>query len=495
MAQILGICGWQALTRHCYNARLFCVICGWIMIATSLDLKKDSIIKLFFYYFIPALCAMLALSTYSTIDGIFVGQKIGTDGLAAIGACWAVFPACIAYELLFGFGGAAIVSYFLGSDRVARARLVFSSIFYFVAISSVAIGVLGFVLVDEILGFLTRGKNISSEIYALARIYLQITFLGMPFLILHPLSDIFVINDKCPILGMFAMILGSASNIVLNYVFLFVLDMGIEGSALATILAHFIGFSVLVSHFVRKRGALFFIPRFSFAAVISSAKSGLPESISELSAAIMMVLYNGALLSIAGSVGLAVYSVVLYCGIVFFTILLSVSQALQPIASFNYGAGNFARLRYALGFALAVVVVIGLLLYGLFYAFAPYFVGFFVDSSEEVAALSIRAMDIYYIGYVLLGVNMACAIFLQSIQRTISSIIITICYTFLFIALLLPPLSESYGLDGAFASYPVAQGCALVVAMLVMGYELGYGILSGNAPSGRTLWKRRKHRV
>lgn len=465
------------------------------MIATSLDLKKDSIIKLFFYYFIPALCAMLALSTYSTIDGIFVGQKIGTDGLAAIGACWAVFPACIAYELLFGFGGAAIVSYFLGKDHAARARLVFSSIFYFVAFSSVVIGVLGFVLVDEILSFLTRGKDISNEIRTLARIYLQITFLGMPFLILHPLSDIFVVNDKRPILGMFAMILGAASNIVLNYVFLFVLDMGIEGSALATILAHAIGFSVLLGHFVRKKGALFFIPRFSFAAIISSAKSGLPESISELSAAVMMVLYNGALLSIAGDTGLAVYSVVLYCGIVFFTILLSVSQALQPIASFNYGAGNFARLRYALGFALAVVVVIGLLLYGLFFAFAPYFVAFFVDPSDRVAILSVKAMHIYYIGYVLLGISMACAIFLQSIQRTMSSIVITICYTFLFIALLLPPLSERYGLDGAFASYPVAQGCALLVAVLVMGYELRYGILSGDAPSGRTLWKRRKHRV
>ena len=77
-----------------------------------MDLKKDSVIKLFFYYFIPALCAMLALSTYSTIDGIFVGKKIGENGLAAIGICWPIFPAFIAFELLFGFGGAAIVSYF-----------------------------------------------------------------------------------------------------------------------------------------------------------------------------------------------------------------------------------------------------------------------------------------------------------------------------------------------------------------------------------------------
>lgn len=465
------------------------------MLATTLDLKKDSIIKLFFYYFIPALCAMLALSTYSTIDGIFVGRKIGTDGLAAIGACWAVFPACIAYELLFGFGGAAIVSYFLGKDHAARARLVFSSIFYFVSISSVMIGVLGFVFAGEILGFLTRGKPISNEIRELAITYLQITFLGMPFLILHPLSDIFVVNDKRPILGMFAMVLGSLSNIALNYVFLFVLDMGIEGSALATILAHLIGFSVLVSHFLRKRGELFFIPRFSFPAIISSAKSGLPESISEISAAVVMLLYNGALLKIAGDMGLAVYSVVLYCGIVFFTILLSVSQALQPIASYNYGAGNFARLRFALFFSLFMALVIGMGLYGLFFAFAPEFVALFVSPSDPIAPLSAQAMKIYYIGYVLLGINMACAIFLQSIQRTLSSLIITICYTFLFVEMILPVLSDRYGLDGAFASYPLSQVLALVVAVLVMGYELWFGILSRGAPSGRTLWKRRSHRA
>ena len=80
----------------------------------AIDLKTDSIPKLFFYYFVPALLAMLALSTYSTVDGIFVGNKVGENGLAAIGICWPIFPAFIAYELLFGFGGAAIVGYFLG---------------------------------------------------------------------------------------------------------------------------------------------------------------------------------------------------------------------------------------------------------------------------------------------------------------------------------------------------------------------------------------------
>ena len=476
----------------------------------KIDLKTDSIPKLFFYYFIPALLAMLALSTYSTIDGIFVGKKVGENGLAAIGICWPIFPAFIAYELLFGFGGAAIVGYFLGKDHAYRARLVFCSIFYFVAISSVFIGIVGFCFADFIITALTANKPISSEIKDFALAYIKVIFLGTPMLILHPLCDIFVINDKRPILASIAMIVGSASNIVLNYVFLFVCDMGIEGSALATVSAHLIGFVVLFSHFISHKGKLFFIPRFSIASIISSAKSGIPESIAEVSAAAVMLLFNVTLLQIAGDDGVKIYSIMMYCGIVFFTILLSVSQALQPIASFNYGAGNFARLKIAFLFSLAMVVAIGVGIYALFYGFDRYLVELFLQKEDStlvqsslvnsalahssLAERTIEAMSVYYIGYVIFGINIVCAIFLQSVQRTVSSFIITICYTILFLAILLPPLSHAYGIDGAWASYPLSQVCAFVVAFGVMCYEWRYGIFSGEIPSGATLWKRRKHR-
>ena len=117
---------------------------------SKIDMKNNSIYRLFFYFFIPNLCAMLALSTYSTIDGIFVGKKLGEEALAAIGLCWPVFPAVIAFELLFGLGAASIASYFLGKGQDNRARLMFSSVFYFAAISSVIIGVVLFAFVDDV---------------------------------------------------------------------------------------------------------------------------------------------------------------------------------------------------------------------------------------------------------------------------------------------------------------------------------------------------------
>ena len=463
-----------------------------------MDLKKDSVIKLFFYYFIPALCAMLALSTYSTIDGIFVGKKIGENGLAAIGICWPIFPAFIAFELLFGFGGAAIVSYFLGKNATHRARLVFSSIFYFVAISSVIIGVVGFLFASEIVDLLIKNeanKNIQ-EIKSLALTYFKIIFLGAPFFILHPLSDIFVVNDKRPILATFSMIVGSGSNIILNYIFLFKLDMGIQGSALASLLAHFIGFVILFVHFISKSGKLYFVWRFSLPAIISSAKTGIPESVSEVSASIVMLLFNAILLSIAGEKGLQIYSIMMYCGIVFFTILLSVTQAMQPLASFNYGAGNFTHLRQIFRFSLFMVVFMGVFMYGVFYCFDSYLVGMFLKNDIKTTTLldeTIAAISVYYLGYIILGVNMVCAIFLQSVQRTASSFIITICYTILFLAVILPFMSYKYGINGAWIAYPLSQICALVIALCVMAYEVKFGIFSGSVQSGRILWKRRRN--
>ena len=463
-----------------------------------MDLKKDSVIKLFFYYFIPALCAMLALSTYSTIDGIFVGKKIGENGLAAIGICWPIFPAFIAFELLFGFGGAAIVSYFLGKNATHRARLVFSSIFYFVAISSVIIGVVGFLFASEIMDLLIKNEaneNIQ-EIKSLALAYLKIIFLGTPFFILHPLSDIFVVNDKRPILATFSMIVGSGSNIILNYIFLFKLDMGIQGSALASLLAHFIGFVILFVHFISKSGKLYFVWRFSLPAIISSAKTGIPESVSEVSASIVMLLFNAILLSIAGEKGLQIYSIMMYCGIVFFTILLSVTQAMQPLASFNYGAGNFTHLRQIFRFSLFMVVFMGVFMYGVFYCFDSYLVGMFLKNDIKATTLldeTIAAISVYYLGYIILGVNMVCAIFLQSVQRTASSFIITICYTILFLAVILPFMSYKYGINGAWIAYPLSQICALVIALCVMAYEVKFGIFSGSVQSGRILWKRRRN--
>lgn len=445
----------------------------------SIDLRNDSIKKLFFYYFIPYLCSMIALSTYSTVDGIFVGKKLGETALAAVGICWPIFIFLIAYELLFGLGGASIISYFLGKNQDHKARLIFSSVFYFIVISMIIIGVVLYGFTSEIALFLRSSITLKPLVVE----YLEVIFLGSIFIVLHSLLDVFAINDRQPILAMLAMAIGSFMNIILNYLFLFVFEMGIFGAALATIVGHAIGFLVLLQHFLFKRGKLYFIGHFSARAVVISARNGVPVFLAELSAAVVIILFNATIIGIAGERGVTIYGIIMYSGVIFFTILFSISQGIQPIASFNYGAGNVERLKSIFVFGLSACIGVGIFVYLIFYILDEYIVRLFLQSNiatrdPYILSDAANAMIVYYLGYILLGINTLCGVFFQSVQRVRSSFIITICYTLVFLIILLPILSRYYGITGVWATYPFSQLLAFIVTIVVVIYEVRVGIFS-----------------
>lgn len=447
------------------------------MLKKKIDLHKDSIRKLFFYYFIPLAFSMISLSTYSMIDGMFVGKKLGKEAIAAVNIAWPIFPGLIAYELLFGFGAASIVGYFLGQNKTHRARLVFSSVFYFVAISA-------FILSMALLPFSETiaclfGSN--DALLSMSKRYIEIILMGAVFMVLHPLADVFVVNDKRPILAMVAMLIGSLANIFFNYLFIFVLEVGVQGSAIATVIGHAIGVLVLMQHFWFKKGQLYFIKRFSLSSVISSAKSGVPQSTAEFSASVMILLFNTAIMHTAGERFVSMYGIVMYNAIIFFTTLFAISQGIQPIASFSYGARNLERVKEVFVFGLKVAFCIGIVFYGAYYFLDEFLIKLYLQPSEQDPLFmqeTKRAMNIYYVGYIFLGMNLLCAVFFQSIQRTKSSFIITLSHTLGFIVILLPILSHFYGINGVWVTYPIAQFLAFLVVLGVTYYEIKKGVFT-----------------
>ncbi|GAA9055959.1 HP1184 family multidrug efflux MATE transporter [Helicobacter pylori] len=447
------------------------------MLKKKIDLHKDSIRKLFFYYFIPLAFSMISLSTYSMIDGMFVGKKLGKEAIAAVNIAWPIFPALVAYELLFGFGAASIVGYFLGQNKTHRARLVFSSVFYFVAISV-------FILSMALLPFsetIARLFGSNDALLSMSKRYIEIILMGAVFMVLHPLADVFVVNDKRPILAMVAMLIGSLANIFFNYLFIFVLEVGVQGSAIATVIGHAIGVLVLMQHFWFKKGQLYFIKRFSLSSVISSAKSGVPQSTAEFSASVMILLFNTAIMHTAGERFVSMYGIVMYNAIIFFTTLFAISQGIQPIASFSYGARNLERVKEVFVFGLKVAFCIGIVFYGAYYFLDEFLIKLYLQPSEQDALFmqeTKRAMNIYYVGYVFLGMTLLCTVFFQSIQRTKSSFIITISHTLGFMVILLPILSHFYGINGVWVTYPIAQFLAFLVALGVTYYEIKKGVFT-----------------
>lgn len=459
---------------------------------SNINLSKDSIFKLFLNYFLPMLFAMLAMASYSSVDGIFVSQKLGDDAMKAIVATWPIFPALMAFALMFALGAATLISYYLAKGRRDIARLIFSTICYLLLPFSVLLGVTCYIFADVLVDILVT--NLSPHVREMAIEYLKGVCIGLFGIIMHPILDICVVNDKRPRFAMFAMFLGAFCNVILNYLFLFVLESGIIGSAIATILGHIIGSIVLVFHYIssdfrvafcrllgskiytfieskttilRKKGDLCFVKGFNFRIILRCVKLGLPYASSEASVGFIMWLYNRILKDIGGESALAIYSAILYAGFNFFTILLALAESIQPIASFNYGMRDFSRLRAILRFYIGVEILLSIFIYVLFLLFDSQIASLFlqnVTSKEQSAA----AMRIYFFGFIFLGMNLIIALYLQSIQRAFASFIVTMSYTLIFISALLPIMSHFYGFDGAIIAYPISQILALITSIIVL---------------------------
>lgn len=437
----------------------------------KLDLRTAPIPRLFLSYTLPALVSMLVLSTYVVVDGIFVGQGIGELGLAAIGLSVPIFTFFTGVELLFGIGGAALASIALGAGKPLKARIIFNTTIYITLIFGAILGVVLYIFRENLATVL--GANGTSEIlrpYLLE--YLTVIVLGSAIIMVQSVLCTFARNDKAPTLTMISFTVGSLCNIILNYICIFILKWGMFGSALSTILGHFIGLLVILKHFLCKDGKLYFMPIFSISAFKKSLLSGISPSMSEFAFGIIILFMNVLLTNLGATQGIAILSIMLYIGFVFFGCVLALSHGLQPIVSYNFGAKLSQRATFCFKIAVISALVLGIAIYAIMFFFTPQIARIFLNQSD-IALLPelVGAAKIYFLGYLFLGFNIISAAFLQAIGRVRGSIIISLCHNLVFMALLLPIMAKIFGVSGIWASYPIALFCAFLVSIAVLKYE------------------------
>ncbi|MGP1450432.1 MAG: MATE family efflux transporter [Wolinella sp.] len=433
----------------------------------AINLATDPVFKLFSYYFFPAFFGLFVLSTDVFFDGLFVGHGVGAIGLAAVNMCVPVFYIFMSLELLFSFGGAVMVSIALGRGDEAQARRIFSSVTSFMFIFSSILGLALYFSLEWLLGVL----GASGELFTFAREYLSVIVLATPIMMMHPVLEAFVRNDRAPYLAMSSMVVGSLCNIVLNYTFIFVFSLGLFGAALATVIGHSIGIAILLSHFIFRRGSLHFENlKITPHIILNAFKNGLSPAFTEASAGIVIALFNLNILEIAGGEGVAVFGAVSYVGFMAITALIATSQGMQPIVSFNHGAQNYARVREVFSFSLKVALALGVGIYTLSYIFSPQLSTLFFPNDSKLAGDSVEAMRIYYTGYLFLGANILSAVFFQSIERPKPSFLISIFYNFIFVVAWLMIMPEFFGLVGVWLSYPLAMASGFLLAVGVIIY-------------------------
>lgn len=434
----------------------------------AIDLKNTPIFRLFLLYFVPSFVSMFILSTYVIIDGIFVGKGIGEIGLGAIGITTPIFSFFIGVELLFGIGGAALVSMALGHSKKHKARVIFSSIVYFLGFFGIILGILLFIFRKQLAVLLGSDEILLSYVIP----YLSVIVLGSTIIIMQSVLCTFARNDRAPNLAMISFISGSLINIVLNYIFIFEFKWGMFGASLSTILGHLFGLFIILWHFVFKKGDLYFIKIFNFNAIKMAIKSGVAPSMSEFAFGFTIILMNIFLMQIAQQRGVAILSIIMYIGAVCFGSVLSVSHGLQPIVSYNFGSGNLRRVLQTFKIGMIFATGLGIVIYAVVFFGIPYIATIFLKEDTTILEDLIFAVRIYFLGYLFLGANVIISAFLQAIGRNKSSTIVAASHNLVFMIIFLPIFAKTFQMTGIWASYPTSLFCAFLVGIYIINKEL-----------------------
>ena len=419
---------------------------------------------LFLSYLFPAMIGMLLMSVNILVDGIFVSHGVGPTALAGVNIAVPIFSILLSISLWVGMGGATLFSISLGEGNKVRAHQLFTlSFLTMLAVVVTLIMVLLFNLKDIAYIF-----GASDATYPYVKEYLHVILLFGVFYTIENLLSIFIRNDGNPKLAMLGLMTTSIINIILNYLFIFVLGYGVTGCALATAISTILGMSVLCLHFFRDQCELKFVSKFfNWSDLKKVFAIGLPSFIVEASMAIMIILYNITFLHYLGANGVTAYAMVNYIHTVLLTVFLGIGMALQPLVSYHHGARLMKRLIVLLKIGIATALIFGLSTTVVATLFPSQLIALFGDSTFEIRNMAVQGFAHFAIGYVFLGINMVFAEFFQSIEKIrLATAIMLLRSIILFIPslVLLPKL---FGAQAIWWTFPVSEG---ITAFLIFLY-------------------------
>lgn len=405
---------------------------------------------------------MLGLSCYILADTFFIAQGMAADGLAALNLAIPVFSLISGCSKLLGMGGAIQYAVLDSQGKKERAKAAFSwSMGTGLAISAlfVAAGLFASEPIARLLGA-------EGTVLAMTRSYLQVLLCFAPAFIAEGALVCFVRNDGSPQLAMLATLCGSFSNILLDYLLIFPLNLGIFGAALATGIAPLSGLAVLSFHWRKKRSGLA-LGRPQGAPWRRILALGFPSLAAELCSGLTMMAFNLVILRLEGDLGVAAYGVVANLAIVAVAIFDGLAQGMQPLASRAHGGGEENQVRRLRGWGLAAALLLAALLTGGASLFAGPIAGLFNSQGDrELQRMAVQGLRLYFIAMPFAGVNIVASACFAATERALPAQAAALCRGFVFVLPAVFLLSAWLGLTGVWLAVPAAEA---LTSLLIVG--------------------------
>ncbi len=417
-------------------------------------------------YIFSAVGSLFVTYLYNVMDGIFVGQGVGSAALGAVNIGVPFITFAVAIVAMFPMGGATIIAIRMGRDDKAGANQAFMSALTLTILTAVALTIMGTVFSQQIVD-LSGARDLGDEMRRMSADYLfYYSAFSLPMLMSNCLS-VFVRNDGSPTLSFAGMCAGAVSNIFLDWLFIFPLQLGVIGAAVASGLGQIVSLLVLLSHFIRKHGNLR-IRRFTIqpALIRKICKRGAPEAVTQLTTPVTALCYNLVLAGLVGDIGVSTYSVLSFIYSLANAVLSGVAQGLQPLWGNSYGKRDTKEINDYFRFGITVNLVLSVLVYAGLVFFNEPTICIFSQDMELINAAS-KALPVFALSFIPMALNLVYTSLLYSTKRTKQSDIIAICRGIVIKAIAIFCIPVIWGVKAIWAAPFAAEMITFAIAVVL----------------------------
>lgn len=429
-----------------------------------MDIRTESIKKLYFKYLSAAFGSALITSIYGLVDGAMVGQYHGPEGSAAMAVIAPVWNILYGFGLLTGIGGSVLFSALRGEgrDKLEESNEYFSAAVIGTAILSIVCW-LGLIFFDRpLLKMFGAGE---AQLPLARRYVLPIKF-AVPLFLFVQLLSAFLRNDGDPGRATRAVIIGGIFNVFGDHALIFLMNMGILGAAIATCAGAAVSVCIMLGHFRSPRNTLRWRRPLDLAHMLKKIIStGFSTFFIDIAMGILTMLFNRQILRWLDADALSVYAVVINISTFVQCCAYSIGQAAQPILSVNYGAGKPARIRETLRYALLTAGAFGVIWTALALAIPNGFIRVFMQPTARILAIAPGIVRVYGVSFLLLPVNVFSTYYFQAVLRPQTSFVVSILRGALLSGALILLLPALLGSKAIWWAMPATE---LLIALYVL---------------------------
>lgn len=443
---------------------------------TKNPLEAESIGKLILKYSLPAIASSLVSSVYNIVDQIFVGNKIGELGNAATNVAFPLVMIVTTLAMTFGAGSSASFSLYLGRKKEEQAKAIVGNGMTLMIFFGILVAVISQLFLRSILtAFGGRAQTLE---YAVE--YTHILAIGFPCAILGTGASQLIRADGSPKYAMFATLSGAVLNCILDPILIFGLNMGMSGAALATATGQFISALLILSYFTRFKSFQLkwsnFAPQFECIARIFQL--GVAAGTNQLAVTLVQIVMNntlghyGELSQYGRDIPLACVGIISKVSSIFNSIIFGVSQSTQPILGYNYGAGNYVRVKNTLKRAALIVTCISCAAFLCFQLFPRQIISVFGNGNALYYKFALRYFHIFLFCIFIVGIQILSAQFFPSIGKGGIGTVVSLSRQVFFLLPLVIVFPLIWGIEGVLWAGPIADGLSGILALLLVRREI-----------------------